>query len=338
MKKTIILAYLALILSFLLPFAAIKRDDPPLLENKPQKESGETAPQADEIIPEETVKNDKPVIPVPEKVRVLDGENVILMDMQDYITGVLAAEMPADFGPEALKAQAVAARSFALYCKNSHKHKNADLCTDYNCCQAYISEDEMKKNWGESFEDNYKKISSAVKETEGEYLSYEGQAVFAAFHSASDGYTESCGEIWSELPYLVSVESPENEKTVPNFISTLECAPIDFRDCILSAFPEADFTAEEALWIGDSERDESGRIRYISLGGVRIKGTELRKLFSLRSTAFSLEYTEGKFLFTVRGFGHGVGMSQYGAKLLAQRGLSYKTILAHYYPGTSLIS
>ncbi len=113
-------------------------------------------------------------------------------------------------------------------------------------------------------------------------------------------------------------------------------APIDFRDCVLSLKPEADFTGSEDSWVGESELDDSGRVANITLGNVKIKGTEIRELFSLRSTAFTLEYTDGKFIFTVKGFGHGVGMSQYGAKLMAERGESYAEILAHYYPGTTL--
>ncbi len=368
MKKTIMLAYLALILSFLLPFVTIQRENAAVEDKQtesglpavqaeaetqqendapaeaPAEEAGEAAEEPQEA-PKETegVSADtykavsKAEIPAPESIKVLVNGEVKEMNMQEYLVGVVAAEMPADFDLEALKAQAVAARSFAIYCADGNKHSDADVCTDFNCCQAYINEDKMRENWGENFEENYKKISSAVAETEGQYLSYDGKAVFAAFHSASNGSTEDCGEIWGSLPYLVSVESPENEKTVPNFISTLECAPIDFRDCILSRFPEADFTGEESSWIGELERDRSGRVKTVNLGGVEIKGTDLRQLFSLRSTSFELQYTDGKFLFTVKGFGHGVGMSQYGAKIMAREGSDYISILAHYYPGTSLI-
>ena len=376
MKKTIILAYAALFITIFLPYAVQMRHGGPvreqtqILENTekitqsgekeqprstpkpeitdepkteaPEETAAEPASEgAEDKKTAETEQESAPKIikaenPAPEKITVLVGDAPVEMDMQEYLIGVVAAEMPAGFAPEALKAQAVAARSYALYCAGSDKHGNAQVCTDFNCCQAWISQEDMRENWGEAFEENYKKISSAVNETAGQYLSYEGQPVFAAFHSSSAGATEDCGNVWNSRPYLVSVESPESETNVPNFISTLECAPIDFRDCVLSLKPEADFTGSEETWIGETERDDSGRVSYIILGNVKIKGTEIRELFSLRSTYFELQYIDGKFLFTVKGFGHGVGMSQYGAKLMAERGESYTEILAHYYPGTVL--
>ena len=123
---------------------------------------------------------------------------------------------------------------------------------------------------------------------------------------------------------------------MPGYLSSLRCAPLDFRDVVLSAYPEADFSGPEESWIGALARDGSGRVESLELGGVPIPGTALRKLFALRSTAFGLEYSEGTFVFTVTGFGHGVGMSQYGAMVLAREGWDYRQILAHYYAGTEM--
>lgn len=369
MKKTIILAYIALFITIFLPYAVQLRQERTSAEEKQQVQEAENVPlmgeedsshekekgadgegnaaekessAGEKALPqgEEQDKGALQILsaktPVPEKIKVLAGGEPMEMDMQEYITGVVAAEMPADFPMEALKAQAVAARSYALYCAGSAKHGDAQVCTDFNCCQAWISQDKMRENWGEGFQEKFRKVSSAVEETAGQYLSYEGEPVFAAFHSSSAGATEDCGNVWNSRPYLISVESPESENNVPNFISTLECAPIDFRDCVLSLKPEADFTGAEEEWIGQCELDDSGRVNNITVGNVKISGTEIRELFSLRSTSFTLEYKDGKFLFTVKGFGHGVGMSQYGAKLMAERGRSYAEILAHYYPGTAL--
>ena len=160
-------------------------------------------------------------------------------------------------------------------------------------------------------------------------------AVFAAFHSSSAGATEASGSIWSERPYLISVSSPETEEDVPNFVSRVDCTELDFRDTLLSAHPEADFTGDASGWVGEISRDESGRVASVVLGGVSVSGTELRSLFALRSTAFELEY-DGGFHFTVTGYGHGVGMSQYGAKVMAEDGADYRAILAHYYTGCEL--
>ena len=337
MKKTLLLAYIALFITFL---------GPVLLRDRPAGED-EAAPEtpapaasagAETPVPAAGAEAETAAAPAPETIcLLLEGETVTL-DMQEYLAGVLAAEMPASFEPEALKAQAVAARTYAMYCALGKKHGDAQVCADFACCQAWLAEDKLRENWGDQYEANMEKILSAVAETEGEYLSYEGKPVFAAFHSSSAGATEDCGQVWNPRPYLVSVPSPETAEDVPNYISTLDCAPLDFRDTLLSAYPQADFTGEESAWIGERELDESGRVAFVTLGGVKIKGTELRSLFSLRSTAFTLEYRDGRFLFTVTGFGHGVGMSQYGAQVMAGEGADYTQILAHYYPGAVLIS
>ena len=333
MKKTLILAYAALVFVYLLPF--VFRESPPSPE-----------PTAASPLPAVQVRahtGEAPATPlpagakVPSQIRVLTGDTVTEMDMQDYLVGVVAAEMPASFPHEALKAQAVAARTYAMYCAAGGKHAEADVCADFSCCQAWLPDARLRENWGGDYEENLRVVLDAVAETEGEYLSYGGAPVFAAFHSSSAGATEDCGAIWSALPYLVSVESPEGAGDVPGYISSLRCAPLDFRDTVLSAYPQADFTGEPGNWLGEIQRDASGRVAACALGGVSVPGTELRKLFSLRSTAFTLEYTEGYFVFTVTGNGHGVGMSQYGAKVLAEDGTDYAQILAHYYPGTVLV-
>ena len=269
-------------------------------------------------------------------IKVKSGEDILDMDMQSYLVGVVAAEMPASFHPEALKAQAVAARTYTLYCKDHSHHTDADICTDHSCCQEYISPETLREVWGESYEENLAAVTAAVEVTDGEYLSFGGQAIFAAFHSSSAGKTEDCGQVWSALPYLVSVDSPESASDVPGYVSRVSCGAIDFRDTVLSAHPEADFSLPREQWVGEITADESGRVSSAVLGGVSVSGIELRGLFSLRSTAFSLEYTDGAFVFTVIGYGHGVGMSQYGANVLALGGYSYTDILAHYYPGTEI--
>ena len=323
MRGSIWAALLALAMCFSLAWTdgQLRRRDVPAAPAAPQISAA----------PEQTA-----VPAAPETLRVLDGETVREMDMQDYLIGVVAAEMPADFAPEALKAQAVAARTYALYCRNTRRHENADVCTDYRCCQAYLDDGALQKNWGADCAARREKIAGAVAATGGDILCFEGQAIFAAFHSSSAGFTEDCGAIWSELPYLVSVFSPESAETVPGYVSTRAFAPLDFRDTLLSARPQADFSGPPETWLGALTRDKSGRVESLILGGERFTGVELRALFSLRSTAFTLEY-DGDFRFTVTGFGHGVGMSQYGAEVMAEEGADYREILAHYYPGTELV-
>ena len=342
MKKTILTAYVALFLSFLLPIARLDRPAAALAAPSSTEEAAaETPPASPSPEPEPSPESKSPepaAVPAAQSLRVLVDGTVTEMDMQDYLIGVVAAEMPAVFPEEALKAQAVAARSFALYCAAGHKHADADVCTDFRDCQAWQSDEALREKWGENYPLYRDRIAAAVEATRGQYLSYEGEPVFAAFHSSSAGATEDCGQVWNPRPYLVSVPSPESAETVPNFESQLICAALDFRDVILSAHPEADFSGPEAEWLGGIDRDESGRVSAAVIGGVSLRGTELRSLFSLRSTAFTLRYEEGRFTFDVLGYGHGVGMSQYGASVLAGQGLDYTAILAHYYPGTLLVA
>lgn len=273
-----------------------------------------------------------------EQIDLQVGEEIKKLSIYDYLVGVVAAEMPASFDAEALKAQAVAARSYLRrYLEQGSRHKAADICSDPDCCQAYKSLDELKEAWGDKYDTYIKKIRKAVQATDGEYLSYEGEAVLAAFHSSSAGATESSASVWGEVPYLVSVSSPEDEESVPNYKSSLSLSEIDFRDTVLYLYPEADFSVPADDWLGEIRYTEGGRVESITIGGVSIKGTELRSLFSLRSTAFELKRTSSGFEFCVTGFGHGVGMSQYGANAMAKQGSDYREILAHYYPNTTLI-
>ncbi len=327
MKKTILLPVLALLLGLILPLPA--RDAP--------RAAAEPIPVLP-VGPAEASVPEAAALPLcPQTLRLRAGEQLLDLSTEDYLCGVLAAEMPASFPEEALKAQAVAARSYLLSRGSSGRHPDAAICTDPCCCQAWLSEEAMRERWGAEYETNAAKIRAAVEATAGEVLCYEGQPILAAFHSSSASATEDSAAIWNPRPYLVSVSSPETEADVPGYRSELRCWPTDFRDTLLSLRPEADFSGPIGRWIGEIRRDESGRVAEAELGGVFFGGAELRQLFSLRSTAFTLSLEDGLFIFSVTGFGHGVGMSQYGAKVLAEQGADYREILAHYYPGTELV-
>lgn len=354
MKRTIFAAYLALLITSVTAFCLVWRSggadkaqpEPstspaPAASQPPAPSPLPSASPAPVPSPPPTPEPASTAAPAaqtaPERLLVKCGGEVYDVATEEYLVGVVAAEMPAYFEPEALKAQAVAARTYAMYCARTGRHSDADVCTDFACCQAWHSPDTLRQNWGDSYEEHYAAVSAAVAATAGEYLSYGGAPVFAAFHASSCGATEDCGAIWNPLPYLISVSSPETADTVPGYVSQLELSPLDFRDTVLYAYPQADFTGDESTWVGEITRDESGRVSSACLGGVDISGTQLRSLFSLRSTAFTLEYTGISFLFTVTGHGHGVGMSQHGANLMAAQGSDYTQILTHYYPGTLLV-
>ena len=275
-------------------------------------------------------------------IRLKRGNSIIELTMAEYLTGVVGAEMPAAFETEALKAQAVAARTYTMYkmqINPSSNHPDADVCDDTACCKAYKDTEQLKEKWGVSYSAYMEKIKSIVSSTDGEYLSYENEPILAVFHSSSTGKTESCENVWgSSLPYLISVDSMENRENVPQYESVVTISPTNFSETIKSNHPDADFSGNEDTWITKTQYSESGRLLTAKIGGVTVTGTELRKLFDLRSTGMDIAFTDNGVEFSVIGYGHGVGMSQYGANAMAQDGCTYQEILAWYYTDTNLTS
>ena len=297
-----------------------------------------------ESAPEE-VRQEKPMteeLPRPaESITVKNGGVTMTMELEEYLVGVVAGEMPADFEPEALKAQAVASRTYTLYKKyvQPSKTHTETVCTDPNCCKAYSDVYALQLRWGEDFEQNMAKIRGAVRQTEGQYLAYGGEPILAVFHSSSSGATENSADVWlSQLPYLVSVSTPETEEDVRDFVSTVTVSSQEFARTVLSEYPAADLSGDVSDWVGESTKNASGRVETICLGGVDVPGKTVRQMFSLRSADFSLEGEDNSLTFTVRGYGHGVGMSQYGANVMAKNGSSYDEILRWYYTGAQIRS
>lgn len=272
-------------------------------------------------------------------LKVLNGDQVEEMDLGTYLVGVVRAEMPASFEQEALRAQAVAARTYTLYkIQSGGNHGDtADICTDSTCCQAYISEDRAKSNWGDNADEYEAKIESAVTSTDGEAILYGGVPILAVFHSSSAGLTRAAGEVWlNDLPYLQAVDSPEAGDSIPNYYSRVEFTAEEFREKFLAAHPEADLSGPIGGWLKDTVADAAGSVATLSVGGVTVKGTEVRTILGLRSACFEWETEDGKLVFYVTGYGHGVGMSQYGANQMAKDGADYREILTHYYTGVTV--
>jgi stage II sporulation protein D len=258
------------------------------------------------------------------------------LTMDKYLEGVLAAEMPASFEPAALEAQCVAARTYAEYKVASGAH-GGGLCADPACCEAYCTEEELRARWGEEYEANIAKIRAAVAATDSLILTSGGEPILAAFHSSSSGRTEDCSAVWGrELTYLVSVETPESAGTVPNFREEKTLTAAEFRNTVLAALPGTLFVSGPEGWLCEAERTPSGRLASVRVGSARVTGTELRRIFSLRSTCVTWSVSEEGVTFVTEGYGHGVGMSQYGANELAKEGFACAEILAHYYPGAEL--
>ena len=260
------------------------------------------------------------------------------LTMADYLFGVVAAEMPAAFEEEALKAQACAARTYTVVRQASAHaaHPQADVCTDSGCCQAYVERQAAETRWGISAGTYSAKISQAVADTDGLGILYQGAPIQAVFFSSAPGQTADAVAVWgSQVDYLKSVSSPERDE-VPNYRSQVVLTAEEVRSRVLAAYPGADLSGDPSGWFGQADRDAGGTVRSIPLGGVTLTGGQVRSLFALRSAAFTVAWDGSKFTFSVTGYGHGVGMSQYGANAMAKEGKSFREILTWYYTGTAV--
>ncbi len=281
---------------------------------------------------------------LPGTYRVLDADSGQVMELSpfDYICGVTAAEIPMTFAPEAVKAQAVAAHSYALR-QMGLQLKNPDpdlqgafLSTDPAHFQAYLSKEERQGLWGDSFEENEALLESAVNEVLNCVLVYQGEPAAAAFHSISSGKTESAKDVWGrEVPYLVTADSPEDaENPAGNGESSLT---VQEAAAILSAHLETLSLPEDpAQWIQITERTEAGMVTSAKIGENTVSGEDIRSWFGLSSANFTVECSGEALTFRTKGKGHGVGMSQYGANAMAKEGHTWQEILARYYPGTEI--
>lgn len=272
-------------------------------------------------------------------VRLLRSDGrVEELTMEDYLWGVVAAEMPAAFHPEALKAQAAAARTYTSQLQNSPspKHEEADLCDNSGCCQAYTDRDAVQLRWGLQAAEYTDKITQAVTETDGLGILFDGTPIQAVFFSSAAGRTVDAAEVWGNaVSYLKSVESPEGEE-VPNYHSQVILTCGEVRQKISDRYPGADLSGPPEQWFTQMIRTDGGNVSQITVGGITLTGSQVRLLFSLRSASFSVSCQEGNFVFEVTGYGHGVGMSQYGANAMAEEGANFREILTWYYTGTEI--
>ena len=271
---------------------------------------------------------------------IQDGDTTEQMTLERYLTGVVRGEMPASFEMEALRAQAAAERSYVYYqlaAGRKDAHPDADFCTDHTCCSAYLSETAAREKWGGDFAPWNTRVEQAVSDTDGQVVLYNGRPILAVFHSSSAGRTAAAGDVWSgDLPYLVSVDSPEGEETVPNYYSTVTFTAAEAKEKLLAAYPELKLSGTPDRWFGAAAENGSGRVETVSVGGTDIEGTELRRIFGLRSACFTVAADSESVTFRVTGYGHGVGMSQYGANQLAREGKTWQEILEWYYTGATV--
>ena len=251
-------------------------------------------------------------------------EEIKELDIESYIVGVLAGEVPASFETEALKAQAVASRSYAIYKILHNTDKNYDVLSDITN-QVYITKEEMKEKWGTSYTYYLNRIEDAVNSTKNEVMYYDDEIIEAFYFSMSNGATEDAKSVFQEdLPYIKSVSSSWDNESLNNFLVTTKftleefCSKLKLESC-------------QSIQIDAVNYSGSNRVNSIVINNQKFKGTEIRSLLNLRSTDFSIDINENEIAITTKGYGHGVGMSQYGANGMAKEGYNYKDILNYYY-------
>ena len=262
-------------------------------------------------------------------VRIFRNNTVENINIEDYLIGVVSAEVPASFEEEAIKAQAVAARTYALKQMQNRKNEAYDV-TDTTSSQVYQSDEQLKNKWKDNYEAYRSKIKKCIESTNGEYLTYNNEIIYAFFFSTSNGKTEDNKNVFGQdLPYLKVVDSSFDQSETTNFISKKSLSLNEF-------YQKLGLSYNDNLTITNKELTDSGRVKNITINNISFKGTDIRSKLSLRSTDFNIERDNNNVVITTKGYGHGVGMSQYGANALAKQNKNYKEILNYYYQGTNL--
>lgn len=261
------------------------------------------------------------------------------LDLDQYLLGVVSSEMPASFEIEALKAQAVVARTYTIYkITEEKKHENADICDDSKCCQAWISKDDRFAKWNEEERElNWLKIEEAVNSTKGKIVTYEGRPINAFFHSNSGGTTDTATAVWggNNYPYLQAVET-SGEDAYTQYSSEVVLSKEEFANKIREYHSEfqIDYSLENQIEI--LSYTEGERVKEIKIGNLNLSGVEIRNIFKLKSAKFEINIGEENIKFNVIGYGHGVGMSQTGADSMARQGKNYEDIIKHFYTGVEI--
>lgn len=320
MKFTGILCVLMLLAMIFTPLLSLKGESDSAKEEKTESVFSQNKQKAPENI----------------SVFITEKNKTEKMALTDYVTLSVCAEISPNYEPQAIMAQAVACRTYALYMIKNGKYEKADISDDYTVHQGFISKDKLKEKWGDKFDAYFEKISSCVKEVENKAITCGGEIILPAFFALCGGKTENASDVWGgDVKYLKSVVSAGDELS-ENLTSTVKLSKDEFQDCCKNlkncALPDS-----ETKWAGEAKRTQAGAVKQISIGDQSYSGEEIQKAFELKSNNFTLEYNDGFFIFTVTGNGHGVGMSQYGADFMARQGSGYEEILKHYYTGVEIV-
>lgn len=272
------------------------------------------------------------------KVLRTGSGKVVEKELIDYVKGSVAAEMPPTYEKEALKAQAVACYTYALWLKENSDSSalgGADVSDSPAYYQGFLDDDELMDKWGDKYEEYMAAVTDAVSAVAGEYLQYEGEPIMACYHAISTGKTESAKNAWgSDVPYLQSVRA-DGDILSPDVDSSVEITDEQFKKCMQN-LEGAVLQKSSKKWIGKTETTKSGYVTKIVIGGKAFSGSDVRSAFALKSPAFKVKKTDKGFRFSVKGYGHLVGMSQYSADYMARQGSGYKDILRHFFKGAKL--
>lgn len=323
MRKIVITGFIVALCLLIIPLIGIKGEKKAVktsaVSEKAEKEAPEAETYTENAYPDTVFR-----------IKTDGGINEITAT--EYVTGVVAAEMPADFSVEALKAQCVAAYTFALYRKGEGRYDGYDLTDSYKTDQSYIDEEKRKEKWGEAYEEKQAKINAAVAAVNGEYLLFDGKPALTLYHALSGGVTNSCEDVFgAKIPYLVSVDS-EGDRLSPDYKSVFSFSEDDLMTRLL---PVSAATGGKNLF-SEVKTAKSGLVLSLDYAGTKSTGGKIAELLGLPSAAFTVEQVDSGYMITCVGRGHGVGMSQYSAELMAKQGADYKEILYHFYPGTKL--
>lgn len=267
------------------------------------------------------------------RVKFIETGKIKTVDKTEYLTGVLAGEMPASYQTEALKAQAVAAFTYA-YSKKQKSTEKYDVTNSETTDQKYLTYKERKEKWGKNFNKYENKLKQAVKSVDGQVLMYNGKPITAVYHAISCGKTENAKNVWGKgYPYLQSVESV-GDLLSEDYLSTAEFSESEFAEILKKL--NVNVSKEAKNWVTEINKTSCGTVKTVTIGNKKIEGTKIREAFSLRSACFDLEYKNKVFKFTVKGYGHMLGLSQYGSNYMAKQGSNYKEILLWYYSNCNL--
>lgn len=335
MKIYLILTAAMSLLMVLFPLAAVgfasdaKESTTVVCESTAETNENETAQTETTVqkAEEETVK----------VLRVSSGK-VMELQMYDYVVGAVASEISPTYEKEAIKAQAVACYTYAKWLMQNADNASlsgADISDSTQSHQGYYDSDELKEKWNDKYDTYITKIKECVSEVFGQYMTYENEVILACYHAVSPGQTESAKNVWGkDISYLKSVSAP-GDKLSPDIDSEATFSKEEFlkkAETLDGVFLESD----ESKWLGKTKTTDTGFVSSLEIGGKTFDGNEIRTAFSLKSPYFTVKYEGGKFTFSVKGYGHGLGMSQYSADYMARQGSSYEEILLHFYSGVKI--